>query len=204
MRKFGQIIGFASQDIAQGAHVHEHNCTMGEFERDYAFAEDNSWTPPSLEGLPTQFQGFRRDDGKAGTRNYIGVLTSVNCSASVAHFVAKAVAESGMLDDYPNVDGVVAFTHGTGCGMADRGEGFDLLQRTLWGHAVNPNVGGALMIGLGCEVIQIPRLMEAYALKDNAQFPADDHPDCRRHAQDRRTRRGNHPRDAADGERQEP
>jgi arabinonate dehydratase len=170
VRKFGQIIGFASQDIAQGAHVHEHNCTMGEFERDYAFAEDNSWTPPSLEGLPTQFQGFRRDDGKAGTRNYIGVLTSVNCSASVAHFVAKAVAESGMLDDYPNVDGVVAFTHGTGCGMADRGEGFDLLQRTLWGHAVNPNVGGALMIGLGCEVIQIPRLMEAYALKDNAHF----------------------------------
>jgi altronate hydrolase len=170
VRKFGQIIGFASQDVPQGTHVHEHNCTMGEFERDYAFAEENGWTPPSLEGLPTTFEGFRHKDGKAGTRNYIAVLTSVNCSASVAHFVAKAVVESRMLDEYPNVDGVVAFTHGTGCGMAGSGEGYELLQRTLWGHAANPNVGGALMIGLGCEVFQIPRMMEAYALKDSASF----------------------------------
>jgi altronate hydrolase len=170
VRKFGQIIGFASQDVPLGAHVHEHNCTMGEFERDYAFSEQNGWAPPSLDGLPTTFQGFRHQDGKAGTRNYIVVLTSVNCSATVAHFVAKAVKDSGMLQDYPNVDGVIAFTHGSGCGMADSGEGFELLQRTLWGHAANPNVGGALMIGLGCEVFQIPRMMEAYALKDSATF----------------------------------
>ncbi len=170
VRKFGQIIGFASEDIAQGAHVHEHNCSMGAFERDYAFAEENAWTPPSLDGLPATFQGFRRKNGKAGTRNYIAVLTSVNCSASVAHFVAKAVAESGMLDEFPNVDGVVAFTHGTGCGMAGSGEGYELLQRTLWGHAANPNVGGALMVGLGCEVFQIPRMMETYDLKDSESF----------------------------------
>ncbi|WP_088344390.1 MULTISPECIES: altronate dehydratase family protein [Rhodomicrobium] len=170
VRKFGQIIGFASQDVAQGAHVHEHNCGMGTFERDYAFAEDNGWTPPSLEGLPTTFQGFRRRNGKAGTRNYIAVLTSVNCSATVARLVARAANESGLLDAYPNVDGVVAFTHGTGCGMAASGEGYELLQRTLWGHAGNPNVGGALMIGLGCEVFQIPRLMETYGLKDSESF----------------------------------
>src|SRR5690606_17530550 len=126
------------------------------FERDHAFASDNGWTKPSLDGLPTTFRGFRRGGGKAGTRNYIAVLTSVNCSASVARFVAQQANASRMLEAYPNIDGVVAFTHGTGCGMDAKGEGYDLLQRTVWGHAAHPNVGGALMIGLGCEVFQIP------------------------------------------------
>jgi len=170
VRKFGQIIGFASADIAPGQHVHEHNCAMGDFDRDYAFAADNGWTPPSLEGLPATFRGFRRASGRVGTRNYIAVLTSVNCSASVARFVARAATESGMLKDFPNIDGVVAFTHGTGCGMDSRGEGYELLQRTVWGHAASPNVGGALMIGLGCEVFQIPRLLETYGLKDVPTF----------------------------------
>ena len=170
VRKFGQIIGFASADIAPGQHVHEHNCAMGEFDRDYAFASENRWNPPSLDGLPTTFRGFRRAGGRAGTRNYIAVLTSVNCSASVARFVAKAAMESGLLRDFPNIDGVVAFTHGTGCGMDSKGEGYELLQRTVWGHAASPNVGGALMIGLGCEVFQIPRLLEAYGLRDAPTF----------------------------------
>jgi altronate hydrolase len=170
VRKFGQTIGFASSDIAPGQHVHEHNCAMGEFDRDYAFASENGWHPPSLDDLPRTFRGYRRASGRVGTRNYIAVLTSVNCSASVARFVAKAAMESGLLKDFPNVDGVVAFTHGTGCGMDSRGEGYDLLQRTIWGHAASPNVGGALMIGLGCEVFQIPRLLEAYGLKDASTF----------------------------------
>ena len=169
VRKFGQIIGFASQDIAAGAHVHEHNCTMGEFERDYAFAQANSWTPPALHGLPLTFQGYKRPGG-TGTRNYVAILSSVNCSASVSHFVAKAINDSGILADYPNIDGIAAFTHGTGCGMAGDGEGYQLLQRSIWGHAANPNVGAAVMIGLGCEVFQIPRLMETYGLKDNSRF----------------------------------
>ncbi|TKT74646.1 altronate dehydratase family protein [Aquamicrobium sp. LC103] len=170
VRKFGQIIGFASADITAGAHVHEHNCAIADFERDYAFATENNWLAPEIAGLPASFNGFRRANGRVGTRNYIAVLTSVNCSASVARFVAKAATENGMLDDYPNVDGVVAFTHGTGCGMDGRGEGYDLLQRTVWGHAASPNVGGALMIGLGCEVFQIPRLLETYGLKDTPTF----------------------------------
>ena len=168
--KFGQIIGFASQDIAAGTHVHEHNCTMGEFERDYAIAQGNSWTPPTLDGLPLTFDGYRRPDGKSGTRNYIAILSSVNCSASVSHFVAKAINDSGILADYPNIDGIAAFTHGTGCGMASDGEGYQLLQRSIWGHAANPNIGAAVMIGLGCEVFQIPRLMETYGLKHNNRF----------------------------------
>ena len=170
VRKFGQIIGFASQDIAEGAHVHEHNCSMGVFERDYAFAEENAWAPPSLGGLPLTFQGYKRQDGKVGTRNTIAILSSVNCSASVSHFVAEAINDSGILADYPNIDGVAAFTHGTGCGMASDGEGYELLQRTIWGHAANPNVGAAVMIGLGCEVFQIPRLMETYGMKDDGRF----------------------------------
>ena len=170
VRKFGQIIGFASSEIEPGRHVHEHNCAIADFERDYAFASENTWSPPSLTGLPTSFRGFRRPGGRAGTRNYIAILTSVNCSASVARFAARAAVESGMLRDYPNVDGIAAFTHGTGCGMDSRGEGYDLLQRTIWGHAANPNVGGALMIGLGCEVFQLPRLLEAYGLSESPTF----------------------------------
>jgi altronate hydrolase len=170
VRKFGQIIGFASSDVEAGRHVHEHNCAIAEFERDYAFASENAWSPPSLDGLPATFRGYRRPNGSVGTRNYIALLTSVNCSASVARFAAKAAMESGLLRDFPNVDGVVAFTHGTGCGMDSRGEGYELLLRTIWGHAASPNVGGALMIGLGCEVFQIPRMLEAYGLKDSHAF----------------------------------
>jgi altronate hydrolase len=170
VRKFGQIIGFASAPIAAGAHVHVHNCAMGSFERDYAFAAENTWQPPALDGLPTHFSGYHRTTGKVGTRNYIGVLTSVNCSATVARMVAKAANESGMLRDFPNIDGVVPFVHGTGCGMAGQGEGFDVLKRTLWGHAAHPNLGGALFVGLGCEVFQIPGMMQAYGLKDSDTF----------------------------------
>ena len=170
VRKFGQIIGFAVDDIPQGAHVHEHNCAMGDFERDYAFGQNAHWQPPALEGLPTTFDGFRRRNGKAGTRNYIGILTSVNCSASVARFIARQVNESGILDAFPNVDGVVPFVHSTGCGMAAAGEGFDLLKRTLWGHAAHPNMGGVLFVGLGCEVFQIPGLMKEYGIEDGDTF----------------------------------
>src|SRR5918994_1471110 len=78
----------------------------------------------------------------------IGVVTTVNCSATVAKRVAAAF-ENGGLEDHPNVDGVVALVHGTGCGMATKGEGFDVLQRILWGYLRHPNFAGVLLIGLG-------------------------------------------------------
>src|SRR5262245_35874920 len=168
--KFGQIIGFASEDIAPGAHIHTHNCSYAEFERDYAFAQDareKSLIAPEARAV---FQGFRRANGKAGTRNYVGILTSVNCSASVARFMAEAVSRSGLLRDFPNVDGVVSFVHGTGCGMADKGEGYDVLERTQWGYAGHPNLAAALVVGLGCEVFQIGRLKEKYGLADGDNF----------------------------------
>ncbi|HEX2338732.1 MAG TPA: UxaA family hydrolase, partial [Hyphomicrobiaceae bacterium] len=138
--KFGQIIGFASEAIAPGSHVHTHNCSFAEFERDYAFAQDarsEALLPPELQAT---FEGYRRSNGKSGTRNYIGVLTSVNCSASVARFMAEAVGRSGLLQQYPNVDGVVSFVHGTGCGLAATGEGYEVLERTQWGYAGHPNL----------------------------------------------------------------
>ena len=108
--------------------------------------------------------GYHRDNGKVGTRNYIAVLTSVNCSATAAHMIAQEFSGDA-LDDYANVDGVAAFSHGTGCGMAINAEGFGNLQRVLWGYARNPNVGGVLFVGLGCEVNQIDFLLDAYGLK---------------------------------------
>ncbi|WP_336057693.1 UxaA family hydrolase [Nitratireductor sp. CH_MIT9313-5] len=170
VRKFGQIIGFAKGAIAPGEWVHEHNLAMGDFERDYRFSEDVRPINILPEEEQATFMGYRRANGKVGTRNYIGILTSVNCSASVARFIAQAANNSGMLDDYPGIDGVVAFTHGTGCGLADQGEGFDMLRRTQWGYAGHPNLGGVLLVGLGCEVFQIGRMKETYGIEENDLF----------------------------------
>ncbi len=170
VRKYDQIIGFAGIDINPGDHVHVHNCVMGDFERDYAIG---SAVKP-IDYVPVAeratFQGFKRANGRVGTRNYIGILTSVNCSASVARFIARDMERSGVLEQYPGVDGVVALTHSTGCGMAGAGEGYENLQRVLWGHARHPNFAGVLMVGLGCEVNQIDFLLESYGIERNDLF----------------------------------
>ena len=164
VRKYDQIIGFASEPVEAGAHVHVHNCAMGDFERDYAIGRDMKPVDFVPEGNRASFQGYLRANGSVGTRNYIGVLTSVNCSATAARFIADAVEER-ILADYPHVDGVVALTHSTGCGMAGAGDGYDNLQRVLWGHVRHPNFAGALLVGLGCEVNQIDFLLEAYGIQ---------------------------------------
>ncbi|HET7717573.1 MAG TPA: UxaA family hydrolase, partial [Bauldia sp.] len=142
---------------------------LREFTREYEFG--TLARPTEAFATPATFQGIVRADGRVGTRNYIGILTSVNCSASVARFIADAFNRSGILDDYPAIDGVVPFVHGTGCGMAGKGsEGFEVMQRTEWGYATHPNIGGALLVGLGCEVMQIPGLMEEYGLRESENF----------------------------------
>ncbi len=170
IRKFGQIIGFAKQDIAKGEWVHEHNTGMHDFARDYHFAEDAK--PEAV--LPVEqratFQGYRRANGKVGTRNYIGVMTSVNCSATVAGFIVEEVKRQGLLNDYPNIDGIVALKMDNGCVIDYRGAIFDILKRTAWGYATNPNMGGVLMVGLGCEGFQIPRFKEAYNVSEGPAF----------------------------------
>jgi altronate hydrolase len=168
--KFGQIIGFAHADIRPGEHIHTHNCDFKAFDRDYAFAEAARIEPVLPLAERATFMGYRRSNGTFGTRNYIAILTSVNCSATVARFVAEAANKSDMLAGYPNIDGVIALAHGTGCGIADRGEGFDALKRTMWGYATNPNIGAVLLIGLGCEVFQLPRMKKEYGVEEGALF----------------------------------
>jgi altronate hydrolase len=170
VRKFGQIIGFASKAITPGEWVHEHNCAFAAFARDYRHGEDGR--EPDVLPLDQQatFQGYRRANGKVGTRNYVGILTSVNCSASVAKFIAQEIERSGILADYPNIDGVIPLVHSTGCGIADKGESIDALKRTTWGYAGNPNMGASILVGLGCEAFQIGRFKEAYGISEGDAF----------------------------------
>ncbi|MEJ8825374.1 altronate dehydratase family protein [Variovorax humicola] len=171
VRRYGQIIGFASQPIRPGQHVHTHNLAMGDFTRDYAYGADSKPSPPAAE--PATFQGIVREDGRVATRNYIGILTSVNCSATVARAIAdhfRRDIHPEMLEDYPNVDGVVALTHGAGCAVDPDGEGLAILQRTLGGYACHPNFASVLVIGLGCETNQIPKLLATQGLSDSARL----------------------------------
>ena len=161
VRRYNQIIGFATRDIAAGEHVHVHNLAMGEFQRDYAFCADAR--PLEPVGAPATFQGIVRQDGRVATRNYIGLLTSVNCSATVARMIARHFETR--LGDYPNVDGVVALTHKTGCGMASEGEPMELLRRTMAGYARHPNFFAVQVIGLGCEANQVNALLAAQKLR---------------------------------------
>ena len=166
--RYGQIIGAATIDIAAGDHVHTHNLGMGAHEQDYAFSSDIPVLARPNEART--FNGFHRADGSVGTRNYLGILTSVNCSGSVARFIAEACDRDGWLKDFGNVDGVVPIVHGTGCGMSGTDEGYDTLFRTLQGYARNPNFGGILLVGLGCEVMQIPDLIGAGRMRQDGNF----------------------------------
>ena len=166
VRRYGQIIGFATAPVAPGGHVHVHNCGMGDFDKDYAYGADAR--PTQMANEPATFQGIRRPDGRVATRNYIGLLTSVNCSAHVAGLVADAFKRNPFtgadpLADYPNVDGVVALTHKTGCGMTE-GEPLRLLRRTLAGYARHANFSHVVVLGLGCEVNQIGGLLREQRL----------------------------------------
>ncbi|HVM99710.1 MAG TPA: altronate dehydratase family protein, partial [Caulobacteraceae bacterium] len=164
IRKYGQVIGVATAAIAPGAHVHTHNVGMS------ALREEAKAGGVQRQEPPRTFEGYRRGNGKVGVRNYIGVLTSVNCSATVARHIAEAAERRGLLADYPDIDGIVPITHASGCGMAGSGEGFEVLRRTLWGTAANPNFGGVLLVGLGCEVVQIGRLKADYGVGDDDNF----------------------------------
>jgi altronate dehydratase len=166
--RYGQIIGVATDGIAPGSHVHVHNLGMGAHDQDYAFSTD--LRPLPIVNEPRHFMGYHRADGSVGTRNYLGILTSVNCSGSVARFIAEACDRDNWLSQFPNVDGVVPIVHGTGCGMSGKDEGYDTLFRTLQGYARNPNFGGILLVGLGCEVLQIPDLIGAGRMRADGNF----------------------------------
>ena len=157
VRRYGQIIGFATRDIAAGEHVHTQNLAMGDFARDYAFGADLK-TVPAPE-RPRSFMGIRRADCRVATRNYIGVISTVNCSATVTKLVAQHFAAPGALAAYPGVDGVVPLTHSFGCCIDHHGEGIVQLRRTIAGTLRHANFAGVVVIGLGCESNQMGALL---------------------------------------------
>ena len=171
VRRYNQIIGVARQDIEPGRHVHTHNVAMTEFERDYAYGADAK--PTLYVPKPATFMGIVRPDGRVATRNYIGILTSVNCSATVARAIADRFRRDihpEMLAAYPNVDGVVALTHAGGCAIDPQGEGIAILRRTLAGYARHPNFAAVILVGLGCEANQIGGILHTQGLEEDSKL----------------------------------
>ena len=162
VRKYGQSIGRATVDIMAGDHVHTHNLGMDSSARAHEFGTARA-ALPCVPGPPRVFQGYPRAGGRAGTRNFVGVLTSVNCSASSAKMIADQFRGTA-LDAFANVDGVVALTHQSGCGLVAGSEGAKTLVRTLRGYAQHPNFGGLLVLGLGCEIVPVASLVEGLDL----------------------------------------
>ncbi|WP_295797206.1 UxaA family hydrolase [uncultured Microbulbifer sp.] len=168
--KYGQVIGFAREDIAPGSHVHEHNMEAGNHRPEHDFCKD--YTPTELVA-PDQratFDGYLRPNGKVGTRNYLAVVSTVNCSVTVSRAVAAHFQNSGKLRDFPNIDGIVALGHDSGCGMSTAGDGYQTLLRTLHGYICHPNFAGVLLIGLGCEAMQITSMMRETGLQESDAF----------------------------------
>ena len=162
--KYGQIIGFAGKEIAPGDHVHVHNVKLGSFERDYAFCRDCP-PPPAPPAEYRTFLGYDRGPDRPehlryGTRNYIAVISTVNCSASTSKYIVERIRMQGLLADFPNVDGVVPIVHKHGCAMQYGGSDHQQLDRTLAGFARHPNVAAYILVGLGCETGQASHLIE--------------------------------------------
>ena len=171
VRRYGQVIGTATQPIAPGQHVHTHNLAFSDFAREHADGVDAA--PTAFEATPATFDGIVRADGRVATRNYIGVLTSVNCSATVARAIADQFRRDirpEALAEFPNVDGIVALTHGMGCATASDGEELRVLRRTLGGYARHPNFAAVLVVGLGCETNQIQGLIAQEGLQEGAKL----------------------------------
>lgn len=161
VRRYGQIIGFAQGRIAVGDHVHTHNLVCKDFSRDYTAGTDVKPIAPALTART--FQGYARPGGKVGTRNYVAIISTVNCSASVSRYIKERFRDEDLRRDFPNVDGVIALTHKVGCGIP-AAESLKLLERVTVGMAHHPNISGYVMIGLGCEMNQVGLLRENYDL----------------------------------------
>jgi len=163
VRKYGQIIGFASTPIRAGQWVHVHNVRADLFTRDYAHASERPEPPDAPAELRT-FPGFLRPDGRVGTRNYLAVISTVNCSASTSRYVADRFRDGSWRREFPNVDGVFAVTHKGGCAMPFEGQDHKTLEAVLAGFANHPNVAAYVLVGLGCEVSFAGHVIEAHDL----------------------------------------
>ncbi|KAA0889994.1 UxaA family hydrolase [Pusillimonas sp. ANT_WB101] len=166
--RYGQIIGFATKPISAGEHVHVHNLAIGSFSKDYAFGEDV--VTSDVATATRTFMGIKRPDGRVATRNYIAVISTVNCSASVTKKVAQYFNVSEDLHSHPNVDGIVPLTHSFGCCIDHNGEGLLQLRRTIAGYMSHANFAGVVLIGLGCEANQLKPLFDSQDAEPNARL----------------------------------
>jgi len=170
VRRYGQIIGFATQAIEPGEHVHTHNLGLRGFVRDTAFGADVRPVVYLPEAERRTFLGYKRTGGQVGTRNYVAVISTVNCSAHTSFQIAHHFT-TDRLAAYPNVDGVIALAHSTSCSMRMGGPDHALYQRSLIGMARHPNVGASILVGLGCELCQATGLAEAASLERPGMRP---------------------------------
>ena len=165
--KYDQIIGFASKDIQAGEHVHSHNLEFRDFKRDFNVTNKKNIIE---EKADTFFNGIQRDNGDVATRNYIGIVSTVNCSATVTKMIVEKIKYSNILKDYPNIDGIVPITHSTGCGMNTASEGMQIFQRTIDGFKNHPNFSHVFVIGLGCECAQVSLFDESLKKHNRIHF----------------------------------
>ena len=165
--KYDQIIGFASKSIKPGEHVHSHNLEFKEFNREFVISENNNI---ATEKSNLFFDGILRDNDDVATRNYIGIISTVNCSATVSKMIADKIKYSNVLKDYPNIDGIVPITHSTGCGMNTNGEGMQIFQRTIDGFKNHPNFSHVFVIGLGCESAQVSLFFDSMKKHNRIHF----------------------------------
>lgn len=163
VRRYGQAIGFASQTILAGEHVHTHNLGIKGFSRKHAFGVDVQPVIYVPESGRRTFDGYQRADGRVGARNYIAVISTINCSAHVARQIAHHFTPERLVD-FPNVDGVIPLTHSYQCSLYVDSPEYVILQRTLAGIARHPNVGAFIVVGLGCETNQAADLVSNYDL----------------------------------------
>lgn len=170
VRKYGQVIGVATADIRAGDHVHLQNVACESVHLTHHFGANVKETPFFPRDRIATFDGIVRADGRIATRNYIAVIATVNCSATVVRKIVEPFKAPGALADYPNIDGVIALTHHSGCGLNTSGQPAAVIRRTLAGYARNPNVGGVVVVGLGCEDINVPRFMELEGFKEGETF----------------------------------
>ena len=165
--KYDQIIGFASKDIQAGEHVHSHNLEFRDFKRDFNVTDKKNIIE---EKADTFFNGILRDNGDVATRNYIGIVSTVNCSATVTKMIVEKIKNSNILKDYTNIDGIVPITHSTGCGMNTASEGMQIFQRTIDGFKNHPNFSHVFVIGLGCECAQVSLFDESLKKHNRIHF----------------------------------
>ena len=165
--KYDQIIGFASKNINPGEHVHSHNLEFKDFDRKFKVIEKKSIINEKSELF---FNGIMRDNGQVATRNYIGIISTVNCSATVTKMISEKIKQSNILKDFPNIDGIVPITHSTGCGMNTESEGMQIFQRTIDGFKNHPNFSHVFVLGLGCECAQVDIFKDNVKQHDRVHF----------------------------------